>query len=130
MPPPPPPGSAAAAAAAAAAALPSELGAFVSRLPTAGAFGEAPPHVVDAVMDALLTADLSPEGGAAAVAARNDAAGVGDAARGAKRKAAADSGASSGRAGPLTAASNKPPAMDVFRMRQAKQARTDNAEFQ
>ena len=132
MPPPPPPGSAAAAAAAAAASLPSELGAFVSRLPAAGAFGEAPPHVVDAVMDALLTADLSPEGGAAAVAARNDAAGVGDAARGAKRKAAADSvhGASSGRAGPLTAASNKPPAMDVFRMRQAKQARTDNAEFQ
>jgi cleavage stimulation factor subunit 3 len=130
MPPPPPPGSAAAAAAAAAASLPSELGAFVSRLPAAGAFGEAPPHVVDAVMDALLTSDLSPEGGAAAVAARNDAAGVGDAARGAKRKAAADSGASSGRAGPLTAASNKPPAMDVFRMRQAKQARTDNAEFQ
>ena len=43
----------------------------------------------------------------------------------------AASGASSGApAGSVAAASNKPPAMDVFRMRQAKQARTDNAEFQ
>ena len=85
-------------------------------------------------MDALMTADLSPEGGAAAVAARNDAAGVGGISGANKRKAGAgaSSGASSDGAssGPLTAASNKPPAMDVFRMRQAKQARTDNAEFQ
>ena len=97
---------------------------------------DAPPHVVDAVMDTLMTADLSPEGGAAAVAARNDAAGVGGlpGARGAnKRKAGSGAGAGLGAgasSGPLTAASNKPPAMDVFRMRQAKQARTDNAEFQ
>ena len=133
MPPPPAPGSAAAAAAAASLspALPAELGAFVSRLPAAGASGDAPPHVVDAVMDALMTADLSPEGGAAAVEAQNDAAGVGGlpGARGANKRKAA-SGASSGASKPLTAATNKPPAMDVFRMRQAKQARTDNAEFQ
>ena len=141
MPPPPAPGSAAAAAASLARALPAELGAFVSRLPAAVAGSlDAPPHVVDAVMDALMTADLSPEGGAAAVAARNDAAGVGGlpGARGAnKRKAGSGAGAGAGAgsgagasSGPLTAASNKPPAMDVFRMRQAKQARTDNAEFQ
>ena len=59
------------------------------------------------------------------------AAGVGGlpGARGANKRKAA-SGASSGASKPLTAATNKPPAMDVFRMRQAKQARTDNAEFQ
>ena len=128
MPPPPPPGSAAATAAIVVSSLPAELGVFFRLLPASSSFGcEAPPHVVDAVMETLLTHDLSPEAGALTVATRNETFGVGVGAKsGDKRKAPA----SANNKGPLTSSSNKPPPMDVFRMRQAKQARTDNAEFQ
>lgn len=131
MPPPPAPGSAAAAAAAALSSLPAELGAFVQRLPSATVVGEAPVHVIDAVMDTLLGYDLSPDGGASTVEQRNEALGVStDLKSGEKRKSSELSAGQSKNAGPLTAASNKPPVMDVFRMRQAKHQRTDNAEFQ
>ena len=123
--PPPPP-----AGAGAFTHLPRELGSFASRLPDARSVGACPPNLVDAVMDVILTSDVSPDGGASAIEALNESRGA--IKTGEKRKAEGDPGARSGGGGgaPLTAAANKPPPRDVFRMRQAKQARTDQAEFQ
>ena len=108
--------------------LPRELGSFASRLPDARSVGACPPNLVDAVMDAILTSDVSPDGGASAIEALNESRGAVNA--GEKRKAGGDPVARLGGDAPLTAAANKPPPRDVFRMRQAKQARTDQAEFQ
>ena len=79
-------------------------------------------------MDAILTSDVSPDGGASAIEALNESRGAVHA--GEKRKAGADPVARLGGDARTTAAANKPPPRDVFRMRQAKQARTDQAEFQ
>ena len=107
--------------------LPRELGSFASRLPAMNAAVNL--SLVDSVMDALINADVTPEGGTAIVDAFN--AGLGGGGGGTKRKAG-DAGVGSkgpARGAPLTAASQRPPERDVFRMRQAIRPRTDQAEF-
>ena len=86
---------------------------------------------VTAVMDTLMTSDLTPDGGAAIVEALNASRGVREGGRG-KRKADDDGGGGGGGGGtgPLTMKTNAPPVGDVFRARQAKHARTNEAEFQ
>ena len=107
--------------------LPRELGSFVSRLPAMNAAVNL--SLVDSVMDALINADVTPEGGTAIVDAFN--AGLGGGGGGTKRKAgdAGVGGKGPARGAPLTAASQRPPERDVFRMRQAIRPRTDQAEF-
>ena len=68
--------------------LPRELGSFASRLPDARSVGACPPNLVDAVMDAILTSDVSPDGGASAIEALNESRGAVNA--GEKRKAGGD----------------------------------------
>jgi len=135
--------------------LPSELAAFAAKMPDPRLVGAVPSSVADAVLDAVASRDVTPEGGAAAVDALNEArgakkrpedeegaagggssgvggggGGTGAAAAGAGEKRKAPGGGGREREGkPLTAAANKPPPRDVFRMRQAKQARTDMGEF-
>ena len=107
--------------------LPRELGSFASRLPAMNAAVNL--SLVDSVMDALINADVTPEGGTAIVDAFN--AGLGGGGGGTTRKAG-DAGVGSkgpARGAPLTAASQRPPERDVFRMRQAIRPRTDQAEF-
>jgi len=87
------------------------------------------PSAVDAVMDTLINSDVTAEGGQAIVIAFNASLGGGG---GGKKRKAADAGVGAkapARGAPLTAASQRPPAMDVFRMRQAVRPRTDQAEF-
>lgn len=107
--------------------LPRELGSFASRLPAMNAAVNL--SLVDSVMDALINADVTPEGGTAIVDAFN--AGLGGGGGGTKRKAgdAGVGGKGPARGAPLTAASQRPPERDVFRMRQAIRPRTDQAEF-
>ena len=107
--------------------LPRELGSFASRLPAMNAAVNL--SLVDSVMDALINADVTPEGGTAIVDAFN--AGFGGGGGGTKRKAgdAGVGGKGPARGAPLTAASQRPPERDVFRMRQAIRPRTDQAEF-
>ena len=143
--PPPPPGSSATHAQY--SHLPSELASFITRLPAPSAVSGVSAQLVDAVMDTLLTSDMSPSGGAAVVNARNTSLGIGGGGdtgtgdgeegeggvggRGTKRKNGDGGGARGGgrSTGPMTAATHAPPTGDVFRMRQAKQQRTDQAEF-
>ena len=107
--------------------LPRELGSFASRLPAMNAAVNL--SLVNSVMDALINADVTPEGGTAIVDAFN--AGLGGGGGGTKRKAgdAGVGGKGPARGAPLTAASQRPPERDVFRMRQAIRPRTDQAEF-
>ena len=108
--------------------LPRELGSFASRLPAVNLPSVAP-SAVDAVMDTLINSDFTAEGGQAIVDAFNASLGGGG---GGKKRKAADAGVGAkapARGAPLTAASQRPPAMDVFRMRQAVRPRTDQAEF-
>jgi cleavage stimulation factor subunit 3 len=107
--------------------LPRELGSFASRLPAMNAAVNL--SLVDSVMDALINADVTPEGGTAIVDAFNT--GLGGGGGGTKRKAgdAGVGGKGPARGAPLTAASQRPPERDVFRMRQAIRPRTDQAEF-
>ena len=107
--------------------LPRELGSFASRLPAVNMPSVAP-SAVDAVMDTLINSDVTAEGGQAIVDAFNANLGGG----GGKKRKAADAGVGAkapARGAPLAAASQRPPAMDVFRMRQAVRPRTDQAEF-
>ena len=107
--------------------LPRELGSFASRLPAVNVPSVAP-SAVDAVMDTLINSDVTAEGGQAIVDAFNANLGGG----GGKKRKAADAGVGAkapARGAPLAAASQRPPAMDVFRMRQAVRPRTDQAEF-
>jgi len=115
--------------------LPTELAAFASRLPAPdtvkGGSRRVMASTVTAVMDTLMTSDLTPDGGAAIVEALNASRGVREGGRG-KRKADDDGGGGGGGGGtgPLTMKTNAPPVGDVFRARQAKHARTNEAEFQ
>ena len=123
-------------------------------MPDPRSVGVVPSSVADAVLDAVASRDVTPVGGAAALDALNEARGAkkrpedeGGAAGGGSsggggggggsgvEKAAGEKRKAPGGGGreregkPLTAAANKPPPRDVFRMRQAKQARTDMGEF-